>query len=374
MLIKKEIKVGDLSSCYIHIPFCKRICSYCDFCKFYYNQELVDKYLNSLETEIKAKYKGECLKTLYIGGGTPSCLDTVYLNKLFKIINLFNTETSIEFTFECNIEDINEELLKLLKRNGVSRLSIGIQTFNKELLKVLNRHYDEDAINKLKLANKYFSVNVDLIYAIPGQTLDDLNNDLDILLSLNIDHISCYSLIIEEHTKLYIDGQKSIDDQLDLDMYQLICNRLKNFHHYEISNFSKTGKESKHNLVYWNNDHYYGFGLSSSGYIYDIRYDNTKNINKYINGNYVLNKHRLSLNEQIENEFILGLRKLDGINLSDFYKKYGFKITDLDIVNSLINEGKLKLSRHFLYIFNDFIYTSNSILVNFLDIDYENMI
>jgi oxygen-independent coproporphyrinogen-3 oxidase len=374
MLIKKEIKVGDLSSCYIHIPFCKRICSYCDFCKFYYNQELVDKYLNSLETEIKAKYKGECLKTLYIGGGTPSCLDTVYLNKLFKIINLFNTETSIEFTFECNIEDINEELLKLLKRNGVSRLSIGIQTFNKELLKVLNRRYDEDAINKIKLANRYFSVNVDLIYAIPGQTLDDLNNDLDILLSLDIDHISCYSLIIEEHTKLYIDGQKSIDDQLDLDMYQLICNRLKNFHHYEISNFSKTGKESKHNLVYWNNDHYYGFGLSSSGYIDDIRYDNTKNINKYINGNYVLNKHRLSLNEQIENEFILGLRKLDGINISDFYKKYGFKITDLDIVNSLINEGKLKLSRHFLYISNDFIYTSNSILVNFLDIDYENMI
>ncbi len=366
--------MDDLCSCYIHIPFCKKICSYCDFCKFYYNQDMIDSYLVSLENEIKTNYKGEVLKTIYIGGGTPSCLDRISLNKLFEIIKIFNTEKNIEFTFECNIEDIDEELLMTLKKNNVTRLSVGIQTFNEKLLKVLNRHYDANAIKKIKLAKKYFNINIDMIYAIPGQSIENLNHDLDVLISLDVDHISFYSLIIEEHTKLYINNVTNIDEELDLKMYKLICNRLNNYHHYEISNFAKDGYESKHNLTYWNNNYYYGFGLSSSGYINNMRYDNTKSFNHYLKGQYRLNEHKLSFNEQVENEFILGLRKIDGINKDDFYNKYHFKINDIDVVKKLLKEKKLEESRHYVYISKPYIYTSNSILVNFLGIDYKNMI
>ena len=367
----KEILMDALSSVYIHIPFCRRICSYCDFCKFYYNNDLVDKYLSSLKKELSLKYKQELIKTIYIGGGTPSCLSFKQLDKLFDIISILNISNDIEFTFECNIEDINYNLLEFLKQKNVNRLSIGLQTFNKHLLKKLNRVYDNQAIEKIKLANTYFNTNVDLIYAIPGQTLDDLKHDLDILLSLDVNHISCYSLIIEKHTKMFIDNIAPIKEELDLKMYQLICHKLKDYHHYEISNFSLNGFESKHNLVYWNNKHYYGFGLSSSGYIDNIRYDNTRSINHYLKGDYVLENNKLTINEQIENEFILGLRKINGINKNNFYNKYHISVNDIDIVKKLLNNNMLIDDGINIYIPKDKIYISNTILVNFLDIRYK---
>ena len=218
-----------VKSVYIHIPFCKNICTYCDFCKMYYNENWIDKYLESLDNEIKENYKNEKISTLYLGGGTPSCLQVIYLKKLFKIIDKINLDNNYEFTIECNIEDITEEKLKLFSLNKVNRLSIGIQSFNNKILKYLGRNYNSDIIDKkIKLAKKYFdNINIDLIYAVKNQTIKDLKDDIDRFLKLDISHISCYSLMIENNTILFNNNEKYIDEDLDRNMYDLICGKLK---------------------------------------------------------------------------------------------------------------------------------------------------
>lgn len=364
-----------IKSVYIHIPFCDSICSYCDFCKFLKNDNWIDKYLNALNKEIKEKYNGEIIETIYIGGGTPSCLSLEQLQKLFDIIKIFKTSKNIEFTFECNIENISEEKLKLLYKNGVNRLSIGIQTFNQKYLNYLNRnHNDQMIIERIKIAKDigFKNINIDLIYALPNQTLEELNNDLDKFLKLDISHISTYSLIIEPNTKLSISNEKNIDEELDYEMYKLICSKLKEngYNHYEISNFARIGYESKHNLTYWNNEEYYGFGIGASGYINSIRYDNTRSINKYLSGNYEFESHKLDIKEQIENEFILGFRKINGINKNDFKSKYNIDIKSIEIVNKLLIENKLLEDKKNIYINQEYIYISNEILVNFIDLNF----
>ena len=368
--------MNSVKSAYIHIPFCNSICSYCDFCKIYYNGDIVSRYLKALEKEIKSYYKNEKLNTIYIGGGTPSSLNINELKELFKIIDILKKENNCEITFECNIDSIDLEKLKFLYEKGVNRLSIGIESFNKDIIKYLNRkHTKEEAIKKIKLAKKvgFNNINIDLMYAIPIENMDILKEDLKTIISMDVEHISTYSLIIEPHTILYNNKADYIDQDIDFEMYKLICKELKekNYIHYEISNFAKKGYESRHNLVYWNNMNYYGFGVGASGYINNIRYDNTKSISKYIDGNYVLKKDILNFNTIIENEFILGLRKIKGIRLSEFKEKYGFDVTDIPIVLKLIDEKKLNIKNDYLYIYNNYIYQENDILVEFLDIDYE---
>ena len=361
-----------MKSAYIHIPFCSSICSYCDFSKFYYNEDWVNQYLEALNNEIDLNYKGEILNTLYIGGGTPSCLNVEQLTQLFNIIKKFNLSSKVEFTFECNVENISKEKLELLYNNGVNRLSIGVQTFNNDLLKTLNRHHTkEEVIEKINLAKSigFNNINVDLIYAIPKEDMNILKNDLALFLSLNINHISTYSLIIEPNTKLYIDKFKNIDEDLDYEMYKYICTKLKEngYNHYEISNFARDGYESFHNLTYWNNEEYYGFGLGASGYVNGIRYDNTKSLNKYLNKNYIYESHKLELKETIENEFILGLRKVKGINKKFFQDKYNINIKDINHVKKLITDGKLLEDKDNIYINPKYLYTSNDILIEFLN-------
>ena len=363
-----------MKSAYIHIPFCKTICSYCDFCKMYYNEELADIYLLELENEINKNYKGETLKTIYIGGGTPSSLNLKQLNKLLNIIKIFKLEKDYEFTVECNIENITKEKLELLHKNKVNRLSIGIQTFNEKYLKFLNRnHTKEEIIKKINLAKNigFKNINIDLMYAFPNETLEELESDIDEFLKLDIEHISTYSLIIEPHTKLYIDKIENIDEDLDRKMYDLICKKLNKYNHYEISNFGKEGFESIHNLTYWNNENYYGFGLGASGYIGNIRYDNTKNINEYLKGNYIKNKEILTKNIEIENEFILGLRKIKGIDIEKFNKKYD-NIFKYDVVKRLLKENKLVKDDKNIFINKEYIYTSNNILIEFIGENYES--
>jgi len=353
-----------VKSVYIHIPFCKHICSYCDFCKLYYNKKWTNDYLNALEKEIKEKYNGETIETIYIGGGTPSNLDINELKKLFSIVNIFKTNLK-EFTFECNVEDINEELLKFLKTTKVNRISIGVQTFNKNHLNYLNRVNNIDIIEKINLVKKYYkNINIDLMYAFKNETLNDLNNDLETILKLDIKHISTYSLIIEENTMLR--KEKPIDEELDYEMYKLINEKLKKYNHYEVSNFSKKGYESKHNLTYWNNEEYYGFGLGASGYINNIKYKNTKNIKEYINNNYLLNENKLSVLEQMQNEMILGLRKLEGVNKQTFKQKYNKEIKEVFEIENLLKEKKLIENEEYIFINKDYIYLSNEILINFI--------
>ena len=358
-------------SIYIHIPFCKSICSYCDFCKLLYNEKWIDLYLDSLAKEIKSYNISSKVKTLYIGGGTPSSLSEKCLEKLFTIINMFNFIKNYEFTFECNINDINSNLLNILKKGKVNRLSIGIESFDKNNLKLLNRSCDYiDVKNKITLCKKFGfnNINVDLIYAVPSENEKILLNDLNLLTSLDITHISTYSLMIEENTVLYINNIKPIKEKLDYKMYKIICKFLKEkgFKHYEISNFAKEGYESKHNLVYWNNEHYYGFGLGASGYISNIRYNNTRNLNEYFNGKYLLNKEIIANEDNLKYGLILGLRKINGINVNNFNEKYHTNLLENEKVKKLIKNKELIYENNYLFINKKYIYVQNEILIKLI--------
>ncbi len=362
---------------YIHIPFCEDICSYCDFCKFYYNSDLVDKYLVALKHEIEDNYHGEVIETIYIGGGTPSALSLKQIEQLLDITKIFKVK-NLEFTVECNIENIDEDKIILLTKYGVNRISIGIQTFDYQHLSFLNRkHKKDDVFQKIAMIKKYIdNINIDLIYAIPNENLEEVSRDLDLFLELDVKHISTYSLIIEDNTILSHMKVHSIDEELDYNMYKLICDRLltNGYHHYEISNFSKPGYESHHNLVYWNNEEYYGFGMGASGYIDNIRYTNTKSIKHYLDGNYLYIEDKLSFNEVIENALILGFRKIDGIDIKLFYEKYKIDLMNIDVINRLMKENKLIYNHGYLKIKEDYIYTSNNILVEFMGVNYERYI
>lgn len=357
-----------MKSVYIHIPFCNTICSYCDFPKVYSNVCNKDLYLDSLKKEIQNNYKNEIINTIYIGGGTPSVLSIKELEKLLEITNLFKKNDNIEFTIECNVESIDEEKLKLLKKYNVNRISIGIESFDKKIISYLNRfHTKKEAIKKIKLVKKYFdNINIDLMYAVPNQSIKSLKKDINTYLKLKIPHISYYSLIIEPHTKLYNENTNYIDEDIDYKMYKIITKKLKKYHHYEISNFSFKGYESKHNLVYWNNEEYYGFGVGASGYINGIRYNNTKNIHKYMSGNYKLEETKLTELEKMQEEMFLGLRKLDGVNIENFEKKYHKKIEEVFDINDLLEKNILVKKDGYIFINKDNIYTSNDIMIRFV--------
>lgn len=352
-------------SIYIHIPFCSSLCTYCDFCKILKNEKWIDLYLDALEKEIKQNYQSEKVQTLYIGGGTPSALSLAHLTKLFKILNIIDLDENAEITFEANSEDLSLDKINLLKKH-ITRLSIGVQTFNHKILKTLNRKI---SLSNLKLAFQNFdNINIDLMYGFQNQTKKDLKQDLKEILKLNPKHISTYCLILEKHTKLYIDNYEPLDDDKEREMYDYITNTLtkKGYTKYELSNFSKENYQSKHNLVYWNNENYYGFGLGASGYINNVRYENTKNLNKYLNNNYLSEKHYLSIDEKIQNEFILGLRKTSGINKDTFYNKYKINITNIKPVKDLLTQNIL-LENENIYINPKYLYTSNEVLINFID-------
>ena len=360
-----------MKSLYIHIPFCNNICSYCDFCKMFYEEKLVDKYLESLDKEIIQNYKMEELETIYIGGGTPSSLSIKQLNRLFEITNKLNIRQDNEFTMEFNIDDVCEEKLKFISKKGINRISIGIQTINSKFYKLLDRYNDYSVVReKINLCKKYFkNINIDLMYGFNNQTVDDLDVDIDFFLSLDVPHISIYSLILEEHTKLFIDKYLPIDDDLENNMYYHIIKRLKEngFKHYEISNFSKKEFCSKHNLSYWNNEHYYGFGLGASGYIYNIRYTNTKSLINYLKGNYMFDKEIIDKRLNMQYEMICGLRKTEGVSKKTFYDKFNVNIKDVFNINSLLSEGLLIENKDNIFIPEDKLYISNKILVSFLD-------
>ena len=357
-------------SCYIHIPFCNKICSYCDFCKILYKEDLVDKYLDTLEKEIKSNYKGEMLDTLYIGGGSPSSLSINQLKRLFEIIELFKFNRKYEFTIELNLNDIVVEKLRLLKENKINRVSIGVESVNPKFFDFLNREaYKEDVIKRINLVKKYFkNYNIDLMYAFPNQTVKEVLDDLSFIISLNPTHISIYSLIIEEHTLIYINKTNPIDEEIEEDMYYNIIKELKknNYNHYEISNFAKDGYESIHNKVYWDNDKYYGFGLGASGYIDNYRYTNTRNINEYFANKYIKEKEEISKKIDMENEMIFGLRKIKGINKDNFYKKYNINVYDIFDIIDLIDKKLLIDDGNNIFIPEDKLYIQNSILVNFI--------
>lgn len=358
-----------IKSCYIHIPFCRTICSYCDFCKQFYDSKKVKNYLEKLSDEIHRDYQGDVLDTIYIGGGTPTCLTIDELELLFQMMDSLSKSSSVEFTVEANVETLTEEKLMCMKRHGINRLSIGVESVQSHAISFLERHHKkEEILEKIRLARKigFSNINVDLIYAIPGETLDDLKKDLDFILSLDVEHISTYSLMIEDHTKLKIKHVEPILDVLDQEMYTTIIQKLKKYgyYHYEISNYAKEGFQSKHNLCYWHNEEYYGFGLGAASYIKGVRSSNTKSLLHYPNKK--MEEEFLSEEDKVEYELLLNLRLKDGISLEQFQEKYGSELKRHYQIQNLLDNGLLMEENGFLFIPEKFWYVSNEILVKIL--------
>ena len=360
-----------IKSVYIHIPFCNSICSYCDFCKVVYNKDWVEPYLKRLEEEIDNSYMGEEIETLYIGGGTPSSLTLDELKELFKILAKFHKKETTEFTFECNLNDIEKEKFKFLYEQGVNRLSIGIESFNEEKLEFMKRESNlKDAKKKIKMLRElgFKNINIDLMYAIPNETVKVLKQDLKKFMKLKPEHISTYSLIIEKNTLVGLNKVKPIEEEHDFKMYDTICKKLKKkgYLHYEVSNFAKKGFESIHNLTYWNNEEYYGFGVGASGYVAAIRYENTKSLTEYLKGNFVSSKSLMSKVDNMENELILGFRKLEGINLEHFFDKFEENLQNIFPIKPLIKSGDLIYKDGYVYINPKKLYVMNEILLKLI--------
>lgn len=286
---------------YIHIPFCKYICSYCDFCKKYQKYYDKDHYLDLLDQELSLYPYLDQIKTIYIGGGTPSVLNGCQLEKLRTILEKhLDLNKVVEFSFEMNPDDIDHEYMKQLQILGVNRLSIGVQTMNDTILKILGREYtSSDVEHALGIANRYFdNISIDLMFNLPLQKLNDLTQCFTLLKQYkNIKHVSCYSLIVEPHTKLGNINYSYLPEDVESEWYTYLQKELANlgFEQYEISNWAISQEyESKHNLAYWYNQPYLAIGLSGSSYVDNYRFSNTCSYHEY---EQLLNQHQVPVSE-----------------------------------------------------------------------------
>lgn len=351
-----------LTALYIHIPFCDKICIYCDFHKEMAKDSKKQRYISALLKELHS-YKDQLsnLKTVYIGGGSPTSLSDNDLSKVLKTINdLIDVKNLEEFTIEANPNNITKEKAKILYDFGVNRVSMGVQTFNNTHLKFLNREHKEkdikDSISMLREAG-INNINLDMIFSLPNQTMEELEYDIKNVLKLEPSHISYYSLIFEEKTKLYYLLEKNQvstnSEDLEALMYNEIINSLKSngYNHYEISNYAKEGFESKHNLVYWKNMDYLGIGSGSHSLYNNKRFFNIRNVTKYIENVYT--NHTSKQHEDIEplrEEMMMGLRLIDGINVMEVEKKYKINLLDTyPKLNYYIKEGLLELENNKLF-------------------------
>ena len=346
------------TSAYVHIPFCTQICYYCDFSKVFIKNQPVDSYLEHLLEEFRS-YDIQKLRTLYIGGGTPTALSApqleVLLNGLTKNLDLSVLE---DLTIEANPGDLDADKIAVLKNSPVNRVSLGVQTFDDKMLKKIGRsHLEKDIyenIDRLKLAG-FDNISIDLIYALPGQTMEQVKENVAKAIGLDIPHMSLYSLILENHTVFMNRMRRGKlplpKEELEAEMFEYIIAELERagFEHYEISNFSKPSFESRHNLMYWDNAEYYGIGAGASGYVNGVRYKNHGPIRHYLSaveeGNARITEEHLSQKEQMEEEMFLGLRKKSGVSRVRFEEKFGRSFDGLygEIVRELVQQGLMQI-------------------------------
>jgi len=351
-----------IKGAYIHIPFCEHICYYCDFNKYFLKNQPVDDYLQALDREMAlADDDGieTCLETIFVGGGTPTALNARQMAFFLESVKTrLNPHDSIkEWTMEANPENMDEEKLALMKQFGVNRLSIGVQTFNDRLLKAIGRAHDRASVLRaFRLARRigFDNVSLDLMFGLPGQTAEDLKASLKEACALEPEHLSIYSLQIEPRTIFYNrlkNGTLKLPDQdMEAEMYEYIMDFLDahGYKQYEISNFTKPGFESRHNLLYWNNEEYYGFGAGSHGYVQGERVVNAGAVKGYIRriretGSARTASHPVTPQEKMEEEMFLGLRKIDGVSKREFYRKFGRTMHDLygESIDRLKSKGLL---------------------------------
>lgn len=364
---------------YVHIPFCKRKCYYCDFISFCEKDELQEKYINTVIQEIEDFFnlnKNVKIKTIYIGGGTPSFIDGKYIE---KIMNTFNKEGVVEATIEVNPGSASLEKLKKYKECGINRLSIGLQSTEDRLLKKIGRiHNYNDFLATYNLAREvgFDNINVDLMIGLPGQTIEDVKSSLNKVIDLNPSHISVYSLIVEENTIIYnlIEQNKIVlpDEELERNMYWYVKNYLElgGYEHYEISNFAKNGKKSLHNLDCWNQKEYVGFGASAHSYLNRKRFCNIGVLEEYIKDfkNTKEVQEVQSFYETKQEYMLLGLRKIKGVCISHFKNKFGENPIFLfkNELNKLIEEGLLEITTNNIKLTNKGLNFANLVWEEFV--------
>ena len=371
---------------YIHIPFCVTKCKYCDFNSFKIDLNEKIKYLNYLGEEMKL-YKEEIknreIDSVFVGGGTPSILNENEINILFeKIKENFNIKSNAEITMECNPGTLTLNKLKVMKKSGVNRLSIGLQAVQNHHLKYIGRIHTFEEFEKNYHDAKqmgFDNINIDLMYALPNQSREDWMESLEKVVKLNPTHISAYSLILEENTELFKmyegDEFNLLDENTDIEMYEYTINYLKShgYNQYEISNYAKDNFECKHNVLYWKCEEYVGIGASASGYFNGIRYNNICELDNYekmiLEGEKPIEwEEKLSIKDKIEESIFLGLRMNEGIQISDFKEKYNFdfekeykneieKLSKMELIE--IDNNRMKLTQKGREI-------SNSVFVEFI--------
>ena len=349
---------------YVHIPFCKQKCIYCDFISFSNKFNKVEEYINKLrqEIEIKASKIGKSeilINTIYIGGGTPSIISKEYIGQIIDSINKhFNIKQQVEITIEVNPGTVDKEKLEYYKKLGINRLSIGLQNTSDYILKILGRiHTYKDFLNVYNMARQvgFKNINVDLMIGVPTQNIDNVKDNVSKILDLKPEHISVYSLIVEENTPI----EKKINsgelilpsEDLEREMYWYVKNKLEEngYKHYEISNFAKEGKESRHNMNCWNQEEYLGFGVAAHSYLNNERFSNTENLDEYIVKDLLEIKQINEIQDILDKQkeyMMLGLRKIDGVSISKFKQKYVNNPVYLfkEEINKLSKEGLLQVN------------------------------
>lgn len=374
------------TSVYVHIPFCEQICYYCDFAKVLMENQPVDAYLNALMQEIDltlAQNPRKNFGTTYIGGGTPSALSAPQLDFLLAgLTERFPDAPQKEFSFEVNPGDLTQEKINILKNYGVNRISLGVQTFDDALLKKIGRkHTARDVYETLALLEKndLTNLSIDLIFALPGQTLATLEKMVDEALRLDLPHYALYSLILENQTmfmNLVRRGKLELpDDDAAADMFELIQNKMiaAGRPQYEISNFARPGFESQHNLGYWDNEHYFGFGAGASGYLGHLRYKNHGPIQHYLRAVSagqlpIIEREDLTLDNQMEEEMFLGLRKMSGVSIAHFEEKFGrpFETIYGDVNKKLIAQGLVEIKNNFVRLTPKSLFVGNLVFEEYL--------
>lgn len=415
MLNTKEIGI------YIHIPFCRSKCYYCDFNSYAKKDYLIPEYCNALIKEIglysdrlKRKYEKSKkldeltlsdssdssessesnedkvydseeikVKSIYIGGGTPSLLPSRYICQIInECMKCYNVTENAEITIEANPGTITREKFKAYKKAGINRLSIGLQAWQNRLLKDIGRiHTAEDFANNLYMAREagFVNISADLIFGLPGQSLDEWEETLEKVTNEGIEHLSCYDLKIEEGTVLenkVREGKiRPIEDELDRDMYHMATKKLKNkgFRHYEISNFSKPGYESKHNLIYWKGEEYIGLGAGAHSYFKSKRYNNIEKPEDYvynisIGKSTIENIQNITEKDKISEYLILGLRLIDGISVKEFKNKFSKELFELygENIDILIERGLLCFLRERIKLTPLGLDLANQVFVEFI--------
>ena len=369
------------TSAYVHIPFCTQICYYCDFSKVFIKNQPVDSYLEHLIEEYDS-YDIKKLRTLYIGGGTPTALSAPQLAFLLeKLTDKLDLSYLEELTIEANPGDLDQEKIAVLKDSPVNRVSLGVQTFNDRMLKQIGRSHSEkdiyENIANLKKAG-FDNISIDLIYALPKQTMEDVKINVAKAIALDIPHMSLYSLILENHTVFMNRMRRGKlplpKEDLEAEMFDYIIAELEKagFEHYEISNFSKPGFESRHNLMYWDNAEYYGIGAGASGYVDGVRYKNHGPIRHYLQaveaGNPRVQEEVLTLNEKMEEEMFLGLRKKSGVSKKRFEEKFGLSFEDQygAVVSELTEQGLLVPDRDIVRMTKQGLFLGDTVAEKFI--------